>query len=134
MSRISHHFHAVFAMCVMGVSTGNLSGAAFSDDNWTSLGDVVNDGPLPRLTAGVSAVETDGSGNLYIGGKFTIAGGVVATNVAKWNGSSWSALGSGMGYSNSLPEVFALAVSGKDLYAGGYFTTAGGVSANNIAK
>jgi hypothetical protein len=31
-------------------------------------------------------------------------------------------------------EVFALAVSGTDLYAGGYFYNAGGVSANGIAK
>src|SRR5207245_3046917 len=48
---------------------------------------------------------------------------------AKWNGSSWSALGSG-------PEndVFALAVLGSDLYAGGAFTTAGGVTVNQIAK
>src|SRR5262249_12620255 len=38
-----------------------------------------------------------------------------------WNGSSWSALGSGMN-----DTVAALAVSGSDLYAGGYFTTAGG--------
>ena len=30
--------------------------------------------------------------------------------------------------------VFALAVNGTDVYAGGYFTTAGGVSANGIAK
>ncbi len=34
----------------------------------------------------------------------------------------------------SYPSVYALAVSGTDLYAGGYFTTAGGVTANNIAK
>ena len=31
-------------------------------------------------------------------------------------------------------SVFALAVSGSDLYAGGSFTAAGGVSANYIAK
>ena len=49
--------------------------------------------------------------------------------IAKWNGSSWSALGSGMN-----GDVYALAVSGSNLYAGGYFTTAGGVAANDIAK
>jgi hypothetical protein len=50
-------------------------------------------------------------------------------SVRKWNGSSWSALGSGM---NSY--VRTLAVSGSDLYAGGGFTTAGGIAATNIAK
>jgi len=47
----------------------------------------------------------------------------------KWDGSTWSALGSGV---NST--VFPLAVSGTNLYAGGEFATAGVVPANNIAK
>ena len=34
--------------------------------------------------------------NLYAGGYFTMAGGVVVNNMAKWDGSAWSALGSGM--------------------------------------
>ena len=32
---------------------------------------------------------------LYAGGQFTTAGGVSANYIAQWNGSSWSALGSG---------------------------------------
>src|SRR6185503_19307382 len=48
---------------------------------------------------------------------------------AKWNGSSWSALGSGMN-----GDVRALAVSGSDLYAGGQFTTAGSKVSAYIAK
>ena len=67
--------------------------------------------------------------DLYAGGYFTTAGGAAANYVAKWNGSAWSALGSGM---NNY--VYALAVSGSDLYAGGDFTTAGGSTANHIAK
>jgi len=67
--------------------------------------------------------------NLYAGGVFTTAGGVSANRIARWNGTSWSVLGSGM---NST--VLALAVLGTDLYAGGAFTTAGSVSANYIAK
>jgi len=43
--------------------------------------------------------------------------------------SGWSALGSGMNTS-----VWALAVSGSDLYAGGQFTTAGGKSSAYIAR
>ncbi|MBE2180549.1 MAG: hypothetical protein IAE97_08770, partial [Chthoniobacterales bacterium] len=68
-------------------------------------------------------------GDVYAGGWFTTAGGIEANRVAKWNGSSWSALGSGMN-----GDVSALAVSGSDVYAGGWFTTAGGNSASNIAK
>ena len=58
-----------------------------------------------------------------------MAGGGVANRIAKWDGSSWSALGSGMN-----DKVAALAVSGSDLYAGGHFTMAGGLSANRIAR
>ncbi|SPE54289.1 exported hypothetical protein [Verrucomicrobia bacterium] len=76
----------------------------------------------------VVALAVSGT-NLYAGGWFTNAGGVMANYIAKWDGNAWSTLGSGM---NGM--VFALAVSGTDLYAGGSFTTAGGVPANSIAK
>ncbi len=95
----------------------------FSDANWISTGGFAGvNGP-------VLATAVRGSGSLYIGGSFTIAGEVFATNIAKWNGTSWSALGSGID-----GQVSALAVSGGDLYAGGSFTNAGGVGASNIAK
>ncbi|SPE50518.1 hypothetical protein SBV1_1150008 [Verrucomicrobia bacterium] len=68
------------------------------------------------------------SGNdLYAGGQFTTAGGVPATNTAKWDGSAWSALGSGIsgGNNNSVP-VLALAADGAGhLFAGGNFSLAG---------
>ena len=52
-----------------------------------------------------------------------------ATQIAKWNGSTWSALGSGMD-----GGVAALAVSGTNLYAGGSFTTAGGKVSAYVAE
>ncbi len=73
----------------------------------------------------LTAIGTD----LYVGGAFTTAGGVSANKIAKWNGTNWSALGSGM---NST--VYALTAIGTDLYAGGFFSSAGGVSASRIAK
>jgi hypothetical protein len=78
----------------------------------------------------VFALAVSGS-TLYAGGAFTTAGGSAATNIAQWNGSSWSALGSG---TSRYGYVFALAVSGSTLYAGGEFTTAGGSAANYIAQ
>ncbi len=78
----------------------------------------------------------DGLGNLHIGGQFKFVGEIVANGIAKWNGSSWSALGLGMG--SSPPDytayLSALAVSGSDLYAGGAFTTAGGKVSAYVAK
>ncbi|HOB97331.1 MAG TPA: SUMF1/EgtB/PvdO family nonheme iron enzyme [Verrucomicrobiota bacterium] len=96
----------------------------FSDENWISIIPSV-----PGVGGEVYAAAMDTAGNLYIGGSFISAGSVVANRIAKWDGSSWSALGSGMNN-----RVWALAVSGSDLYAGGYFTTAGGVSANCVAR
>jgi hypothetical protein len=54
---------------------------------------------------------------------------VVASYIAKWNGTAWSPVGSGMNNS-----VNALAARGSDIYAGGLFTAAGTVTANFIAK
>jgi hypothetical protein len=72
------------------------------------------------MNSSVFALAVSGS-DLYASGGFTTVGGSAARYVAKWNGSSWSLLGSGMDN-----YVYALAVSGSDLYAGGSFTTAGG--------
>ena len=83
------------------------------------------------------AVYDDGSGPaLYVGGVFTMAGGVAANNIARWDGSNWSELGSGIG--GTFFYVAALAVyddgDGPALYVGGSFTTAGGGAANGIAR
>jgi len=100
--------------------------ATFSDDNWISMN--------PSITGAdcdVVAAVVDGSGNLYIGGCFAVVGNVVANCIAKWNGSSWSALGSGI----NRYVVYALAVSGSDVYAGTHVSrsrTAGGSAA--VAK
>ena len=67
--------------------------------------------------------------DVYAAGDFTTAGGISAKYIAKWDGSSWSALGSGLN-----GGVLALAVSGNEVYAGGRFTKAGGSTDNGIAK
>jgi len=60
---------------------------------------------------------------------------VPANNIARWDGSSWSALGSGIGDPNSYNQISALAVSDTgELFAGGSFSKAGGVNVNNLAK
>jgi hypothetical protein len=53
-----------------------------------------------------------------------------ANNVARWNGTSWSALGAGM---DSTVNALAVLPNG-DLVAGGNFLNAGGTIANNIAR
>lgn len=80
------------------------------------------------------AVFDDGTGPaLYAAGEFTQAGTAAASRIAKWNGSTWSALGGGLD-----GTVWALCGfddgSGPALYAGGDFTTAGGVAASHLAR
>jgi len=113
-----------------GVEAKNI--AKWDGSSWSPLGSGL-DGFVNALK-----VHDDGGGEaLYAGGLFTMAGGaggVAASRIAKWDGSSWSALGAGM----NQPWVSSLAVyddgAGAALYAGGRFTTAGGVAANGLAK
>src|SRR5688572_2258167 len=94
------------------------------------------------MRARAAIVHDDGSGPaVFICGRFNQAGGVAANNIAKWNGSAWSALGSGI--TNGQPfniSVLTMAVyddglgGGPQLYAAGIFDTAGGVAAKNIAR
>ncbi len=56
-------------------------------------------------------------GDLYVGGIFQSVGGTAANNIAKWNGTSWSALGAGIGIAGGL--VSAMAPHGSDLYVHG---------------
>ncbi len=113
-----------------GVSAQRI--AKWDGTSWSALGSGI-DAAVWSLTG-----FDDGSGvgpALYAAGEFTTAGGVPASRIAKWDGTRWSALGSGM---NSA--VLALTVfddgsgAGPALYAGGYFLTAGGITANRIAK
>ena len=114
---------------VGGVTANTI--AKWDGATWSALGSGTN-------TDVRTMVEfDDGSGAaLYVASNFTTAGGVNARDIAKWNGSTWSAVGSGMDGINH--SVSALAVfndgGGPALYAGGDFSGAGGVAANNIAK
>ena len=106
--------------------------ASWDGSSWAPLGGGVGLGGY--VTA--MTVWDDGSGGgpaLYVGGGFDSAGGNPASNMARWDGSSWSPLGSGAGAS-----VRALIGwddgTGPDLYAAGTFTDAGGMPANRIAK
>ncbi len=94
----------------------------------------------PFLPAGAngtirsSTVFDDGSGPaLYVAGEFTLIGGVPAQHIARWDGSSWTALGSGLDGTAVALHAFDDG-GGPALYASGGFTNAGGVPANRVAR
>jgi len=69
------------------------------------------------------------NGDLIVGGKFTAIDGVSANYIARWDGVSWSPLGSGVN-----GKVNALAVFKGNLIVAGEFTEAGGIPVNFIAR
>ena len=74
-------------------------------------------------------------GELYAGGNFASAGNVPANNIAFWDGTNWSAMGSGVTGPNFFSGVYALAISGDKLFVGGYdFTMAGTNAVQSLAE
>ena len=66
-------------------------------------------------------------GDVYAAGAFTDAGGQPkADYIARWNGISWSALGSANGYPVFSYPLGALAAGQNFLYVGGFFTNLNG--------
>lgn len=80
----------------------------------------------------VEATAVDGSGRVLVGGLFDKAGVTNVKNIASWDGTSWSSLGSGVSGTGG-DRVLALEVDGDTVYAGGYFSKAGDTEAANIA-
>jgi hypothetical protein len=114
-----------------GTSVNNI--ARWNGSSWSALGGGVAGGGSPPVRA--LAVFDDGTGPaLYVGGQFSTVGGVNASNVARWNGSTWSVVSNGL----SFGAVSSLAVfddgTGPALYAGGNFTISGGTPVNHIAR
>lgn len=90
--------------------------ARWDGTSWSAMGNPFS-GPVSCLA--------EAGGLLYAGGTFTntVLG---ITNLAVWNGSTWTGV-------NANRPVRALLWDGTNLYAGGDFTTIAGVAANRIA-
>ncbi|MFY9342541.1 MAG: hypothetical protein WAT39_08625 [Planctomycetota bacterium] len=100
--------------------------ARWNGTAWSPLGTGVSG----SILADVQALTTLPNGDVVAGGSFTIAGGVPASRIARWDGTAWSPLGSGV---NSHVQSLTTLPNG-DVVAGGSFTIAGGVPANRIAR
>jgi hypothetical protein len=114
-------------------------GLIYIGGDFTSAGGVANTARIARynptsntfsaLGSGISSGSVRsmafdaGGANLYVGGTFTSAGGVANTRfIARWNGSSWQAMGSG---TTGGTGVTAVTLAGTTVVIGGSFTTPG---------
>lgn len=92
--------------------------------NFTSLGDGVKTLGIVNMSA------KDTVNNItYIGGSFKSVSGLPVANVAMYDGTSWSALGSGI-----QGTIITMKMINGELYVAGYIQSAGGIPVSNIAK
>ncbi len=93
---------------------------------WSTLGSY----PAEGVDDDVLAMTVLGS-SLYVGGTFTTRGrgADTAAGILRWNGSAWSAVGTGFRHG----AVRAFAANGDSLYAGGSLDTCGAIRVAGIA-
>lgn len=119
---------------ILGGSFATISGtvvnhiARGTPGNWTPLGTGVTGGST--FATEVRALLKLPNGDILVGGSFASAGGQPASNIARWNGSTWSPLGSGV----SGPVLALGLLPNGDVIAGGVFQYAGGGLVNNVAR
>ena len=111
---------------------GQQSGVArWNGSRWVHVGVGLSSG---YTTPRVHALAVGNDGELYAGGTFDSIGGTVARRIARWDGSAWHAIGTGVGAAGA-GEVLALAVlPSGGLFAGGTFTTAGDDQVTYLAR
>lgn len=68
---------------------------------------------------------------LYVCGRFTQAGNISVSNIAAWDGSSWSSVNLGTGFDDIVRALYS---DNDTLYAGGIFWNIDGNSRVRVAK
>jgi hypothetical protein len=106
--------------------------AKWNGTAWSPLGT----GTANGTDGTISSLALAPNGDVYVGGDFTQAGGAAANRIARWSGTAWSPLGTGLSRPGFRPGyALALGVAPNgDVYVGSVFPQAGGALANNVAK
>lgn len=116
-----------------GVAAANIATWQPATGAFAPLGAGVGAGSAPVIPA-VSALAVIGDG-LFVGGSFAEAGGVAASNIARYDlvAGTWSAL-AGPSAEGISGDVLALAAVGTALYVGGNFEQVAGGAARHLAR
>ena len=91
---------------------------------WRALGSGLFEFPNPNFGLGM-ALAAAPNGDIYVGGQFASAGGVASRSVARWDGASWHAVGSGLGTSAVHRAATVAVAANSVVYAGGRFANSG---------
>jgi hypothetical protein len=111
--------------------------ASFDGVVWSPLGSGIEQGVVNAL----AVFDTDGGGvgasEVYAAGTFLRAGGQPVNQIARWDGSTWRAVGSGL-TGGAARQLLVLDTDGSgprgtELVALGEFTSAGGIPVPGIA-
>lgn len=108
--------------------------ARWNGSTWAPLGSGIG-GATGNNPPVVVAMLPRANGELIAAGAFSVANGSVGNSIARWNGSTWAPLGSGLllgGFEASV--VGLLELPNGDLLVAGYFDTAGGAPASALAR
>lgn len=106
--------------------------ARFDGESWQPLGPGVHSASGYSF---VSDIAVTPSGDIVVVGQFNRAGSLHVNNVARWDGTGWHAVGTGLSMTAYPPEVTAVvALPSGDIIVAGTFDRAGDVSVNNIAR
>jgi len=105
------------------VSWQNVAGGVVSgDEYWNGPSGLFESNAVVRAMA-------HHRGNLFVGGVFQRVAGVSATNIVRWDGTNWFALGEGV-----AGTIEAIAVNDERVFVGGQFSDASGEAALNVAS
>ena len=112
--------------------------AEWDGSTWGAMNGGVDYTQALGSVAPAGVLLTMPNGDVVAGGRFSTAGGVAASCIARWNGTIWAPVGTGipqLGFAWPWNPVMALTrLPNGDLVAGGAFTQAGGVPANAVAR
>lgn len=122
--------------CLLPLPNGNIVAAGagsngvmeWNGTSWNQLG--LEFGSPQGNNYRVTALALTALGDVIAGGSFKTAGGQGASNVARWDGSTWNAIGTGL--NDAVQCVFRR--SNGEVIAGGKFNAVGATRASSIAK
>lgn len=96
---------------------------------WHPLGNGVGDGSTQTYSVAIAADDS-----IYVGGNFLSAsnGAVATRGIARWDGTTWSRMGSGSGINSGSVRTITPDVAHDVIYMTGSFTTMDGITVNRV--